>query len=109
MEILIWISIIVLIAVLLISVNAYIEKERYKFLMEKYNDDTIVNKIMKKEIWQGMTREQLIDCLGQPAELDTSVLKLKTKEIYKYHKTGKNRFSTRVVIENDIVVGWHLK
>lgn len=77
--------------------------------MEKYNDAEIVESIMKKLIWQGMSEEQLIDSWGHPAAKDQKLYKTKITEIFKYNQTGKNRFSNRVRVENSIVVGWEKK
>lgn len=46
---------------------------------------------------------------GKPADLDEVVMKTKTKAEMKYDQKGKNRFGTRVYIENGSVVGWETK
>lgn len=75
----------------------------------KYQDPIVVERIMNKEIWQGMTDEQLVDSWGRPEAKDSKLYKTKTSEIFKYGKIGKNRFVERVTVENGIVVGWHQK
>ncbi len=77
--------------------------------MRKYGDATIVQRIIKKQIWQGATGEQMVDSLGKPADIDETVMKTKIKTVWKYHKTGKNRYKLRVTLENDIVIGWEFK
>lgn len=84
-------------------------KERIAFLMSKYGDEKIVDMIMERTMWQGQTEEQLRDSLGNPAAMDASVLKTKTKDVWKYHREGRNRFALRVIVENGLVVGWKQK
>jgi hypothetical protein len=87
----------------------YQEKARRERLMKKYRDAELVDRLMKKMIWQGQSEEQVIDSLGKPLDIDQKVLKTKTKEVWKYHKTGKGRYSLRVTLENGEVVGWDKK
>jgi hypothetical protein len=58
------------------------------------------------KIWQGMTKEQLVDSWGRPEDVDQKVYKTKTKEIWKYGQMGKNRYRERVYAEDGVVVGW---
>ena len=74
--------------------------------MAKYKDEKMVDMIMSKRIWEGMTREQLIDSWGRPVEVDERVLKSKVALVYKYGRTGKNAFRERVKLDDDVVVGW---
>jgi cbb3-type cytochrome oxidase subunit 3 len=111
MEILIF---AVIIAVLWIVISNHIKKKRLEArrtaLLLKYdNDHEIVKMIMSRMFWQGQTPMQLIDSLGHPADIDKKVLKTKSKEIWKYNQTGRGRFSLRITIENDLVVGWDKK
>ncbi|HVB89202.1 MAG TPA: hypothetical protein VND97_03285 [Beijerinckiaceae bacterium] len=78
-------------------------------LMDKYGDPEVVQGILRQTIWQGMTTEQLSDSWGRPVAIDDKVYKSKTVQVYKYGQTGKNRFSSRVRIENGSVVGWEQK
>ena len=89
--------------------RAYRTKKRRRYLFAKYNDDVIVDRIMSGTIWQGMSDEQLIDSWGSPAARDNKVYKTKTAQTFKYHQTGRNRFGSRVKVENGIVVGWEQK
>ena len=82
---------------------------REVLLFRKYHDWMIVKAIMSQKVWMGMTREQLLDSRGQPADIDSKVYKSKTAETFKYNQIGKNRFRNRVTIENDSVVGWEEK
>lgn len=100
------ISVIVGIVVLAVVWKAYAEQKRRKYLIAKYHDIQIVDMIMAKKIWQGMTSEQLIDSWGAPEAKDHRVFKTKVAETLKYGQTGKNRFTSRVMLEDGIVVGW---
>lgn len=82
---------------------------RRQKLLAKYKDPAIVDKIMCRMFWQGQTCEQLLDSLGRPADTDQKVLKTKTKEIWKYNPTGRNRFGLRLTVEDGVVVGWDQK
>lgn len=84
-------------------------KARRAALLVKYGDPEIVDRIMKGKYWQGQTVEQLRDSLGPPVDTDQKVTKTKTREIWKYHKTGTNRFGLRVTVENGAVSGWDEK
>ncbi|HIF9099889.1 TPA: DUF2845 domain-containing protein [Photobacterium damselae] len=83
--------------------------KRRAYLMNKYRDHALVEKLMQKTFWQGQTEDQLFDSLGKPCDIDQKVLKTKTKEVWKYNKTGKSRYSLRVIVENGIVIGWDKK
>ena len=78
---------------------------RKRLLIAKYGEATAA-RILARHIWQGMTEEQLIDSWGRPVEVGSEVMRTKTKEIWKYGQTGKNRFRERVTVENGIVSGW---
>ena len=94
---------------LYIYVKKQNEKKRYEYLMNKYNNEEIVEDIIKETIWQGETEEQLVDSLGRPEAIDNKILKTKKKEVYKYHHQSANRYRLRITLENDIVVGWDKK
>lgn len=85
------------------------KKRKYAMLLEKYHDPLIVNKIMAKQIWEGMTVEQLRDSWGNPADIGEKVYKAKIKYTWKYGQTGRNRYSRRVIIEDNQVSGWETK
>jgi hypothetical protein len=63
-------------------------------------------RILKNEIWQGMTRKMLLEAMGEPVDVDQNILKSKKKETWKYGWEGANRFKLQVFLENDVVVGW---
>ena len=74
--------------------------------MEKYQDKQLVDRLMNHQFWQGQPIGQLLDSLGEPEDKDYKILKTKTREVWKYHSTGKNRYRLRITIEEDEVVGW---
>lgn len=75
-------------------------------LLDKYRDETVVEKIMAGEIWQGQTEEQVFEALGRPVDIDEKVLKARVRQTMKYGEDGKKRFKLRVIVENGVVVGW---
>ena len=87
----------------------YNNKAKREKLMTKYGDSDLVERLMKKSIWQGQTEEQLIDSIGRPLDVDQKVLKTKVKETWKYDKSGKNRYNLKVIVENGFVIGWDKK
>ncbi len=104
-----WIILVVVCVGLAIAYSVHANKQRRKTLLAKYGDQAIVDMIMRRTMWQGQTEEQLIDSLGRPVDVDQKVLKTKTKEIWKYNRTGRNRFGLRITLENGVVVGWDKK
>jgi uncharacterized protein len=79
--------------------------EERQRLVDKYGD-AIADGIIAHKVWQGMTEDQLVESWGTPADKDYEIKHSKTKETWKYGQTGRNRFSSRVFLENRIVVGW---
>ena len=77
--------------------------------MKRYDDALMVDTIMEGRIARGMTADMVIDVWGEPADMDETVLKTKTKREMKYDQKGENRFGTRVYLENGVVVGWETK
>lgn len=81
-------------------------RQRRKHLTEKYGDEEIARRMMRGVIWQGETREQLLESLGKPVDIDEKVLKTKSKEIWKYRKTTRNRFGLKITLDDGVVVAW---
>jgi len=104
-----WFIGFVIIVGIIMFFNHQMAKARRNRLMEKYNDEQLVEKLMDKQFWQGQSHEQLIDSLGEPLDIDQKVMKTKTKETWKYQETGKNRYALKIVLENNEVVGWDKK
>jgi hypothetical protein len=104
---------IVAIALVWMWVSAKLKKKqiakRRAYLMSKYRDPEIVDRIMSGTMWQGQTEEQLTDALGGPVDVDQRVMKNKVRETWKYHQQGKNRFGLRITLEDGVVVGWDQK
>ncbi|WED28118.1 DUF2845 domain-containing protein [Vibrio sp. DW001] len=100
---------LVIVVVFAIFFNVISTRQRRKRLMAKYRNEHIVNRLMKKTFWQGQTKDELIDSLGKPQDISQKVLKTKTKEIWKYNKSGKNRYGLKITIENGLVIGWDQK
>lgn len=104
-----WYWWVIIIFFALVGINIYSENQRRKHLMEKYGDEALVEKLMKKTIWVGQTAEQLTDSIGKPVDVGQRVLKTKVKETWKYNPTGKNRYGMRITVEDGVVVGWDKK
>jgi hypothetical protein len=82
-----------------------IYRKRRESLIATYGEQA-ADRILARQVWQGMTDEQLIESWGLPADKDTEIKRTTTKETWKYGQTGKNRFRNRVYLENGIVIGW---
>lgn len=63
-------------------------------------------RVLRREIWQGQTHQALVESRGPPADVDETVLKTKTKHVFKYEPTGRKQYALRVMLENGVVVGW---
>ena len=79
---------------------------RLAFLRAKYGDENIVQRIMRRNYWQGQTADQLRDSLGNPSAVDKNLLKTRKREVWKYQPTGVNRFRLRITLDDDVVVGY---
>ena len=82
---------------------------RKMLLMRRFGDAEMVQTILEGRIAQGMSPEMVVAAWGKPTDLDEMVMKTKTKAEMKYDQEDKNRFGTRVYIENGSVVGWETK
>ncbi|MFU6377862.1 hypothetical protein ACM792_21985 [Metapseudomonas otitidis] len=81
---------------------------RVAYLRKKYDEDT-VKRILNGTIWERMTEEQLVDCIGRPLAIDHKNLKTIDRQVWKYYRRGVNRYGLRVTIENGRVSGWDSK
>lgn len=97
------------VAVLWVLVRIGLNRLRRALWMRRYGDATLVDTMMAGQIARGMTLEMVLDVWGTPADMDETVLKTKTRRELKYDQKGKNRFGTRVHLENGEVVGWETK
>lgn len=84
-------------------------KKRREYLIDKYQDLSLVEDLMNQCFWVEQTAEQLIDSLGYPVDVEQKILKTKKKEVWKYSHQGGNRYSLRITLDNDHVVGWDQK
>ena len=101
-----WLVIVVITVLVIIILFKLYRKNR---LLNKYNNEEVVGRILDSKIWQGMTKEQLLDSMGKPESMSEEVLKTKSKSVWKYGKIGHNRYSLRVNLENGEVIGWNKK
>jgi uncharacterized protein YecT (DUF1311 family) len=74
-------------------------------LVAKYGQNAAA-RILASEVWQGMTWDQLVESRGRPSDVGREIIKEKTRETWKYHQIGRNRFRERIYLENGIVIGW---
>jgi hypothetical protein len=77
-----------------------------RLLVKHGLDGALVARIERKEIWVGETADQLRDAMGEPEDIDVKPLKTRTREVWKYDRSGRNRYSTRVTLDNGTVVRW---
>lgn len=66
----------------------------------------IAARLVRQELWRGETLEMLIHSFGRPEAVDEEALKTKTKHVLKWGHLGGYRYTMRVTLENDVVVGW---
>ena len=94
------------VTVLVAAVCVWGYRRQRRRLIERYGDPEIARRIMRGIIWQGETQEQLLESLGAPKDTDQKVLKTKSKEIWKYRPTGRNRCGLKVTLDDGVVTGW---
>lgn len=83
--------------------------EHWAYLTGNYGEEA-AQYILNGELWiGGCTIAMLKEILGEPDDIDSKILKTKSKYTYKYNRTGANRYGLRVFIEDDEVVGWEDK
>lgn len=97
-----------ILSLLVFAVLTYLLAKRAKLMM-KYKDEELIERLMEEKFWVGQTKEQLIDSLGEPLDVDQKVLKTKVKEVWKYEQTGKNRYALKIKLDDGVVVGWDQK
>jgi hypothetical protein len=79
---------------------------RLSNLRGKYADESIVQALMRHEVWEGQTREQLLDARGQPLSIDNVLMKTRTREVWKYQPNGRNRYRLRITLDDGVVVSY---
>ena len=88
---------------------ALAEEERKKKIYLKYGQTALAEKLISRTFWTGESAQQLRDSLGAPLDIDQKILKTKKKEVWKYNRTGTNRYALKITLDNDVVVGWDQK
>lgn len=78
--------------------------KRLAYLRGKYGDESVVQHIMSKTLWQGETAEQVRDSIGLPSSMDNNLLKTRKREVWKYYPHGRGRYRLRVTLDNDVVI-----
>lgn len=79
---------------------------RRQYLLDKYGNTDVVERVMNGSVWIGQTAEQLRDARGAPVDVDETVTKAMISQVWKYQRRGQNRYALRVFLDNDVVVGW---
>lgn len=79
-------------------------KERTDYLLNKFEDANVVNRIMNGQLLPGDNKEVVIEMLDIPDNIHREVLKKKVKEIWKYGHVINNQYNLVITLENDIVV-----
>ncbi|GHE69959.1 hypothetical protein GCM10019059_32140 [Camelimonas fluminis] len=92
-----------------IGIKSALRRRRRERLIQKYGSPETVDRIMRREIWQGMTQEMLVDARGEPVDFDIKTMRSQTRLTYKYNQDGKNRFRTRIMLEDGVVIGWEMR
>lgn len=82
---------------------------RLSYFRKKYTDEALAWRITRGEYWPGQTTEQLRDSLGPPAAVDNILLKTMKREVWKYYRSGVNRYRLRITLDNDKVASWDQK
>lgn len=65
----------------------------------------VAERLVAKELWVGETEEQVIFSFGNPAAVEESVLKTKTKRVFKYAPQSRG-FGLKIRFDDGKVVGW---
>lgn len=100
---------IVSVLVLIVVYKIWKHLARLAHLRNKYQDEEIVQRIMRRTFWQGQTSDQLLESLGNPKDIDRKLLATRKREVWKYNPRGVNRYGLRITLDNDIVAGWDQK
>ena len=104
------ILIVVAVAVLCFAAFALAKRSRYSRLLQKYGgDEKLVDALITRTIWQGITAEQLRYSWGEPASIEEKVMNTKIKLVFKYRPVAANRYRDKVTLEDGVIVGWDQK
>lgn len=84
-------------------------QKRIEYLLDKYGNEEIVQRIMLRHFWQGQTAAQVLDSIGRPMTIDQKAMATRKREVWKYNSIGKNRYGLRITLDDDVVIGWDHK
>lgn len=83
-------------------------RAREEALIGRFGRETAA-RLIAGEIWIEQTAEQVREALGDPEEVEEKILKTKQREVWKYGRTGVNRFTTRITLDDGVVASWQRK
>ena len=100
----------VVVAIIVFLIYAYIKDKVKRYdLSDKYQDKEIIEKIMRKVIWEGATEEHVLDSLGNPKERDVKILHGRNTATWTYDNPGEYEYIRNVYFDEKIVIGWETK
>ena len=85
-----------------------LHQHRWERLCQRFGEDA-ARSISSGSLWVGATAEMVVEMLGDPIDVEETVMRTKTKRTLKYARTGANRYGLRVFVDDGIVVGWEDK
>lgn len=88
------------------AAQAAADQARREDLVTSFGPE-VADRIVRREIWQGMSAEMLTKSRGTPSDIDEKVLKTGTQHIYKYTQSGASRYALRVTLDDGVVVDWN--
>jgi hypothetical protein len=88
--------------------EARLQREAYVQDLIRRFGKTNADRILVGDIWVGQTQEMLIESKGYPGYVQQHQLKTKYKETWSYDRVGKGKYSTSVVLENNVVTGYRV-
>ncbi len=80
-------------------------EQRWLSLCQRFGEEN-ARAILANRFWQGATVDAILESLGRPTDVDESVMKARTKHVFKYYPTGANRYGLRLTFEDGVLVGW---
>lgn len=79
--------------------RSQLKARRVGRLREKYGDESIVERILKKQYWNGQTDEQLRDSLGAPDAVEEQMMITRCRRVWSY---GDGNL--RITLDDGVVV-----
>lgn len=113
-----WLIVIVILSLIFGGGSGGSSKSNNNFKEPVVNEPTIKEPkieepVVKERVDYGylidMSAEELKYEFGEPEDIDSKVLKTKKKEVWKYFETRKGQYDLKIILENDIVVGYEQK